>query len=45
MYVVLLPREAGIEAHSLRQYVLYVYVTIVDVRLRPRSRAAPGESL
>jgi len=27
MYFVLLTWEAGIEAHSLRQYILYVYAT------------------
>jgi len=29
MYFVLLTREAGIEAHCLRQYILYVYVYVL----------------
>jgi len=29
MYFVLLTREAGIEARSLRQYILYVYVYVL----------------
>ena len=29
MYFVLLTWEADIEAHSLRQYILYVYVWLI----------------